>query len=580
MPTPAVCASGALPIGRRPVDARRRIAVVVAALLAPIFAGCEAEEPTTAPPPATETPASCTDQIRPGPAPLRRLTRVEYDNTIFQLLGDNTRPARAFPPDEEAGGFDNQAAALSVSPVLAENYLSAAERLAETYARRQVERLAGCVDPVDREACGASARAFVQTFGLRAFRRPLTAAEVTLHTGLFAEGVGLGEGAYDPAAGLSLVIEAMLQSPHFLYRVEFGRDAEAAPGAVVELTGYEMASRLSYLFWNTMPDQVLLDAAAADALRTPTQIEEQARRLSVAPRAREAVRNFHRQWLGFDEIEHIASSGKDHAVYPDYDEHLLPLLQEEAEAFVEHVVFDGAGTMEALFTAPYSMMNAELAAFYGVSGPAGEAFEPVDLDPARYAGFLTQAGLLAHHAKPDGSSPVHRGLFVRERLLCQIPPPPPDVVPEAPLVDDTLTTRQQYAQHEADPLCAGCHRLIDAIGFGFEQFDGLGRFRETQNGQPIDATGVFHETADIDGPFDGTAEMAHRLAESTQVRDCVVKQWFRYGHGRAETDADACTLDTLALDFEASGRDVKSLLVALTQTDAFRYRTVVAPGGE
>ncbi len=561
--------------------ARAPLAVALCAFaLSAALIGCDAEEPPVEPPPSEPIAESCTGEIEPGPSPLRRLTRIEYDNTVFQLLGDNSRPGRAFPPDEEAGGFDNQAAALSVSPVLAENYQSAAESLAATYAARQVERLDGCAAPVDRETCAASARAFVQTFGLRAFRRPLSAAEVTLHTGLFAQGVALGEGDYDPQAGLSLIIEAMLQSPHFLYRVEFGRNPDAAPGEVVELSSYEMASRMSYLFWNTMPDQVLLDAAAADSLRGAEQIGEQARRLAVAPRAREAVRNFHRQWLGFDEIEHIASAGKSPAVYPDYDEHLLPLLQEEAEAFVEHVIFDGEGTMQALFTAPYSMMNAELAGFYGVSGPAGEAFEPVELDSARYAGFMTQAGLLAHHAKPDGSSPIHRGLFVRERLLCQIPPPPPDVVPEAPLVDDTLTTRQQYAQHKEDPLCAGCHVLIDEIGFGFEQFDGLGRFRETQNGQAIDATGSFHSTVDIDGPFEGVVDMAHRMADSTQVRDCVVKQWFRFGHGRAETEADACTLDTLSLDFEASGRDIKSLLVALTQTDAFRYRRVVAPGGE
>ncbi len=558
-------------------------------LAALTLAACGAEEPPDPPPPdpppTDEQPVErCEGPIEPGPAPLRRLTRVEYDNTVFQLLGDNTRPARAFPPDEEAGGFDNQAAALSVSPVLAEGHLTAAEELAARYVERRMPEFGGCAgsaDAIDRNACAADARAFIQSFGLRAFRRPLTADEVRLHERLFAEGVTLGDGPYDAAAGFTLVIEAMLQSPHFLYRVEFGDGVEVEDG-VVGLTAYEMASRLSYLLWNTMPDQVLLDAAAAGALTDPSEIERQAARLAVAPRARAAVRDFHRQWLGLDEIGHIASLGKDTRVYPEYDEAVLPLLQEEAEAFIEHVVFDGAGTMEALFTAPYSMMNADLAAFYGLdqSGLPAREFGPVELDESRYAGFLTQAGLLAHHAKPDGSSPVHRGLFVRERLLCQIPPPPPDIVPEAPLVDDTLTTRQQYAQHEADPLCAGCHRLMDDIGFGFEQFDGLGRYRETQNGQPIDATGVFNETIDIDGPFDGVVEMAHRLAESEQVRDCVVRQWFRYGHGRAETSADTCTMDTLSADFEASGRDIQSLLIALTRTDAFRYRRVVEPGGE
>ncbi|MCA9538113.1 MAG: DUF1592 domain-containing protein [Myxococcales bacterium] len=532
-------------------------------------------------PPPDELQA-CSGPIQPGPAPLRRLTRVEYDNTVSQLLSDTSRPARAFPPDEEAGGFDNQAAAQSVSPLLAENYLNAAETLAARTAERRLPTLAGCPAPSDAATCEASVRVFIQSFGLRAWRRPLAADEIQECLDLFDQGAALGEGDFDARAGFELMLAAMLQSPHFLYRVEFG-DGEQVPDAapdVTALTDYEIATRLSYFFWNTMPDEGLFEAAARGELHTAEQIEAQARRLLATPRAREAVKTFHRQWLGLDEIEHIKAFGKNPEIYPDYDETLLPLLQEEAERFIEHVIFDGEGTMSALFTAPYSMMNRRLAEWYGVSGPEGDDFEEVDLDPAIYSGFLSQAGLLALHSKPDRSSPIHRGLFVRKRLLCQIPPPPPDIVPEAPLVDETQTTRQQFAQHKTDPLCAGCHRMIDEIGFGFESFDGLGRYRETEWGLPIDDTGNMFETVDIDGPFDGVVGLGERLAGSEQVRDCVVRQWFRFGQGRVETVDDACTLATLRSTFEDSGRDIRELLVTLPQTDAFRYRRVVVPGGE
>lgn len=518
-----------------------------------------------------ELPPSCEDALEPGPSPIRRLTRTEYNNTVYQLFGDNSRPADSFPADEEALGFDNQATSLSVSPLLAEKHRDTAELLAARHAPGQVGAVAACATDPEAASCAGQIAAWIADIGLRVFRRPLTSAEVEAHAALFHQGTALGEGSYDLGAGVELVLDAMLQSPHFLYRVELGAP-DAASGDVVELTSYEMASRLSYLFWGTMPDVALFEAAAADQLRDPAAIEAQARRMLAAPRAREAVKNFHRQWLGLDEVSGIAARGKDLEIYPDYDEAVLPMLQRETEEFLDHAIFEESASVETLFTASWTMMNAEVAAFYGIEGPVGEDFERVELDPTRYAGFLSHAGVLAAHAKPDRSSPVHRGLFVRERVLCQIPPAPPDVVPEPPTVDTTQTTREQYAQHEEDPLCAGCHRLMDAIGFGFEHFDGMGRYRENEWGLPIDASGELVETEDADGPFDGVVELGARLAGSQQVRECVTRQWFRYGYGRVETAADTCSMDIINQAFAAADYDVKELLVALTQTPAFRYR--------
>jgi hypothetical protein len=523
-----------------------------------------------------EEGAAC-GKPEPGPSPIRRLTRVEYNNTVYQLLGDTTEPANQFPPDEEAGGFDNQANVLVVSPLLAEGYMGAAEQLAATHTPTLMGQLPNCEGGnVDETACESDAAAFIRSFGKRTYRRPLTDEEVTAHLDVFREGTSLGEnGGYSASAGVEMVVQLMLQSPHFLYRVEFGM-ADPAHGDVVPLTSYEIASRLSYLLWNTMPDSTLFEAADADQLRTPEQIEKQARRMLATPRAREAVKNFHRQWLHLDDIQpRILANGKNPNIYPDYYTGLPMLWQSETEAFIDYAVFEQDANVTTLFTAPYTMMNAELADFYGVSGPAGIEFERVDLDPTRYAGFLTHAGLLALLAKPDRSSPIHRGKFVRETLLCQVPPPPPDIVPEAPSVDESQTTRDQFTQHSEDPACKGCHTLMDPLGFGFEHFDGIGRYRETEWGLEIDARGELIET-DVDGPYNGVVELASRLASSDQVKACVATQWFRFAYGRSETSDDDCSMQDIQAAFAAADYDIKELIVALTLTDAFRYRHAVA----
>ncbi|WP_437678359.1 DUF1592 domain-containing protein [Sorangium sp. So ce131] len=516
--------------------------------------------------------------IQPGESPLRRMTRVEYDSTLFDLLGDDSHPARSFVAEEESLGFNNQAAALVVSPLLAEQYMQAAESIAERAVDKALGEAPSCRDAAAGAACRDEVAAFITSFGKRAFRRPLAADETAELVGLFEAGLALGEAPDDARTGLSLVLQAMLQSPHFLYRVEFGMPDPVDEG-VVPLSSYEIASRLSYLLWGTMPDTVLFEAAERGALGTAEEVAAQARRLLDHPRAREAVKNFHRQWLGLAKIDDIVSDGKDLELYPDYSDALLPLFKAETEAFLDHAIFEENASVTTLFTASYSMMNRELAEFYGVEGgPKGDAFERVSLDPSQRAGFVTHAGLLSLYAKKDRSSPVHRGRWVRQSLLCQIPPPPPDNIPELPMKDTTKTTREQFAQHVSDPGCKSCHTLLDPVGFGFEHYDALGRWRDKENGIPVDASGELTQT-DVDGPFDGAVELAHRLGDSEQVRACVVKQWFRFGHGRAEQSEDSCSLAQATEAFEASHYNIKALLVALTQTDAFRYRREIDAEG-
>ena len=515
--------------------------------------------------------------VEPGASPLRRLNRNEYNNTVYQLLGDATRPANDFTPDEESNGFSNQAAAQTVSALLAEQYETAAEQLALDNVDELLELAPACSGTNESE-CDAQALTFIDVFGAKAFRRPLTSDEVDAYVDVFAAGTALGDGTYDGAAGLRLVAEAMLQSPNFLYRVELGETAE--PGEATPLTSYEMASRLSYAIWGSMPDDELFQAAADGLLQDPAELEYQARRMLAVPRARESVKSFFGEWLGLNDIvTYVAAAGKNTDVYPDYTPALLPLFVDEAEYFVEHAIFDAHESARGLFTATYSMLNAELAEFYGLDSTGmTDQFEKVELDPTIYSGLFTQAGLLALNAHTDSSGPVQRGVFVRQAIFCQNPPAMPDVIPDAPTVDDTLTTREQFAQHETDPACLGCHSLMDgSFGFGFEHFDGMGHYRETQNGKPIDATGNIIDTKDANGPFDGVQELGQIVANSQDVQECISSKWFMYAFGRADDEVDAGSLGAMRAAFEETDLDFLELVVATTNTDAFRYRYAPDP---
>ncbi|MGB8330520.1 MAG: DUF1592 domain-containing protein, partial [Polyangiales bacterium] len=471
--------------------------------------------------------------------PIRRMTRFEYNNTVRDLLGDTSNPADVLPPEEEVAGFNNQAAALTSSDLLIEQYMKVAEEISAR-AVRDLDSLMPDCDPVldGEDTCALS---FIESFAKRAFRRPVSQAEVARLKTVFDWAVNDPDlGRFED--GIQVVIEATLQSPSFLYRPELGAET-TIEGDVVPFTSWEMATKLSYMLWNTMPDGELFAAAEADELRTKEQIAAQATRMLEDDKARDLIRNFHTQWLLLTQLDTIT---KDSGVYPAYDGSLRSLWKQEIQTFVEQVILEGDGRLETLLTADYGFMNEDLASFYGddvVDSVTGSAFQRVQLDPERRAGLLTSAGLLATHANANQSSPVFRGKFVREQLMCNtLPPPPADLVVVPPELDPDKTTKEQFEEIGANPACAGCHTLMNPIGFIFEHYDGIGQWRDQQNGKQIDATGEVIQTDDIDGLYDGAPELASALAGSTQVQECVASQWFRFAYNRTVSPEDSCSV--------------------------------------
>jgi hypothetical protein len=516
-------------------------------------------------PTAPDRGSAACKTINPGLSPLRRLTRSEYDNTVRDLLGDTAGLGRDFPQEERALGFDNNAESRSVSPLLADRYFNAAETLAKAAVAR-LPALLAC-DP-GREGDAVCLDRFLDGFGKRAWRRPLEGAEKANLKRAFTEGK-----TTTFAEGIQAVIQVMLQSPQFLYRFERG---VPMAGDVLRLTPYEVASRLSYLLWGSMPDETLLAQADAGKLATREDVLAQAQRMLKDPRAAGMVATFSDQWL---RLEDLADLDKEPGSFPLFNDSLRAPFRLETQKLIEKVMWSGDGKLATLLTSPTTFLNGTLAQFYGVPGVTGDAYREVPLDTSKRLGILGHAGLLAVLGVPDDSltSLVFRGVFVREHLFCEdLPDPPPNAQDENPPFTPTTTAREWSEARQAKANCGACHALIDPIGFGFEAFDGLGTWRATDHGKPIDARGEI-KGSDVDGPYSGVVELARKLSTSTKVRDCVATQWFRYGFGRQETADDACTMDTLKRGFAASGGNIRELLIALTQTDAFLYRKGAQP---
>lgn len=516
-----------------------------------------------------EHEASGVGQQRPH-AVLRRLTHRQYNNTVRDLLGDQTNPGNQFPPEDFINGFKNQYQAQSLSPLLLEAYATAAERLARNAFRGGDTH--GLIPCKPSASCRAQ---FVRELGLKTFRRPLDASEQKRYEALFRD-------QSDFIAGAQLVVEAMLQSPHFLFRL----DETSNP----KWKGYVTASRLSYALWDSMPDAALLQAAAKGDLATPAGVEKATRRLLDHTRAREALDEFVAQWLRFDRI---LTATKDRRRFPQFTRETAVAMTEEARLFIGDLVWNDRKFMD-LYTANYSFINSDLAAIYGVPAPVKE-FDKVAFAPAsERAGLLGQTLFLALTAKPDESAPTARGLFVREQFLCQhVAEPPPGVNTNLPPVTEAKpqTNRERMSDHATNPSCATCHNLIDPIGFGLEKFDAIGARREkfkllffagyrgggaNRRTPPktmeleMDTTG---QVAGIpDSRFSSPSQLGSLLAGSTLCQECIVKQYFRYTEGRMETPADRPLIRTVLNDFVKSEFRFKELMVSLARNREFPNR--------
>jgi hypothetical protein len=496
---------------------------------------------------ATDAPRTCGGQL--GPSPLHRLTRLEFDNSIKDLVGEDMQLAKNFAFDERAGEFS----ANFFTPITEmefNQYSTAAEAVAEK-AVTSMPTLVPCDMVADAAGCPAK---FIRQFGRRAFRRPLDDGEVATYQTLF----DLGRTGVDAANGVRLVVQAMLQSPKFLYLIE-------GPGP---LTQHQMAARLSYFLWNAPPDAALSAAADGGQLGSLSGLREQAQRLLADPRALDMFTDFHTQWLG---LEELPTETKDTKFYPEFDGLKASMIEENGRFVREAIKADG-GTLETLLTGSWTMVNGQLATLYAVPGAVATdtTWRRVDIDPKQRSGLTTEAGFLSAHGAFDASSPIQRGLAVRERILCApMPVPPPGADQNFPAPIPTQTTRERFDRHRTSPTCAACHEMMDKLGYGYESYDGIGRYRTTENGAMVDASGELIAT-DVDGPFNGAADLTHKLLGSPQVQRCMATQWFRYAMGRLEVDADKCVLDDIQKKFTSANLRVTDLLVAIIESDSFR----------
>lgn len=522
---------------------------------------------TTAPMAPTLTPLQDPNvtPVDPGHKTLHRLNNAEYNNTVRDLLGTSLRPADDFVGDDQGAGFDNVANVLNLSATHLDMYASAARELVTEALSNgaQRERLVSCDLASQGSAC---AREVLAGFLPRAWRRPVTDAEIERFMGPVDVALGQGEAA---EAGLAAALRAVLISPSFLFRVEL--DASPTDVTPHALTPHELASRLSYFLWSSMPDAELFALAEAGTLGDPGVLATQVTRMLQDPKADALVQNFAGQWLS---LRAVSSAAPDPQTFPEFDDGLRAAMRAESELLFEEVITTGA-PLTTLLVADFTYVSDRLAEHYGLAATGSS--EPVrvslgDSNPRR--GFLSHAGFLTVTSHPRSTSPVNRGKWVMDNLLCQtIPPPPPDVSTDLgeELAEDA-SLRQRLEAHRANPVCNSCHSLMDPIGLGLENFDPIGEYRTAEaSGAAIDASGTLPDGRS----FSGAIQLLDLLAADPNFGRCVAKKLFTYALGRPpggdSTTFDPSTIDALTSSSNA-GSSFEALVTTLATSAAFTQR--------
>jgi hypothetical protein len=524
--------------------------------------GAGGNEPTTPEPPAVAPPAP-EAPIDPGRVTLRRLNRAEYNNTVRDLLGTQLRPADGFASDPAGFGYDNNADVQSLSPLQLDQYLTAAGALAADALAGGVAQLStraglpGC-DPAVETDCQAR---LVKAFARRAFRRPVSDGEVGRLMQMGAVAKAQGD---DPIGQLQLILSGILASPHFLFRVE--RDPDPTSLEPHPLAAHEMASRLSYFLWNSMPDAPLFDEADHDRLQTTEQLRAQATRMLADQRAVTSINSFTRQWLSLATLEqHEVDSAQfvfDRGI-------MLAARNETLLLFREFLAKDLP--VAGLLQSPFSFLNDRLATHYGQPLLGTGMSTRVMLVGNQRPGILTHASILTRTSFPARTSPVVRGAWITTHLLCSPPPPPPANVPTLPEVPmgARTTARERLEVHRSNPACASCHALIDAIGFGLENYDLVGRYRTTDRGAPIDASGVLASGES----FNGANELSALLAGDTRMASCLAQNLMTYALGRGLDPSDERSwTEVVKRAAGPAGIGVRSLVLEVVSSLPFRMR--------
>jgi hypothetical protein len=504
-----------------------------------------------------------------GRAVLRRLNRQEYNNTVHDLLGTASRPADAFPADEISDGFDTIGEYLAFSPLHAEQMEAATARLVdELFARPAADpvrsKILLCTLQPGAEA--ACARNILSSFARRAFRRQPAQAEID---GLMKL-VDTARAGDTYETGLKAALQAVLLSPHFIYRVE--RDTEHLTTSRLA-NDDEMATRLSYFLWSSMPDDELFGAADDKRLvGDPAELPRQVTRMLTLRKAVSLVNNFGAQWLKLGRLANPLDV--DTKVFPSYDDTLRASAAQETLLFFDALLRENL-PLDSLMTGRFTFANARLAKHYGLP-PAGSDFSRVDLSSTPRSGVLTQASVLLGTSLNNRTSPVKRGVWVLEQMLCEDPPPPPPDLAIPPLMVPPAgaTIRQTLEAHRTNPACAACHKVMDPLGFGLENFDAIGAYRTMDNGAPVDASGVYDGKA-----FVGAGELASLVAKDTRFPKCVTEQLLTYAVGRSFRDAEAARYaEALAANWLAYGKGTwLTWIETVAMSEAFRSRPGSTP---
>jgi hypothetical protein len=462
-------------------------------------------------------------------------------------------------------GFDNEADALYVTEQLRRQLFDASEKLAErvTADGAALARLVPADAPAD---VAGRARAFITSFGLRAFRRPLTDTEVTDHLALFNQGPTLYPNVDAFNAGASLVLQAMLQSPHFLYRTELGTEAVAGK---VPLDDYEVSAKLAFALTNTMPDDELFAAAAAGQLRDSASIAAQARRLASGPRGTAGISNFNFQVYRLGAYDGITRNTTD---FPDFTPSTPAAMRTEVLTFLDWIFTEGKSVKD-FYTAPVGFVNSALAPLYELTGNfSNDSFTKVDLDPAQRSGLLTQPGFLSSYITGTDPDIIHRSVFIATRILCvELPPPDPNATP---LVDlqPNMTNRERVETTTGAGTCGeSCHAIMNPLGYSLENYDAIGKYRTMDRGKPVNAADgyAFDEQYKT---FTNGVEMSHLLAEAKEMHSCYVKNLMGYLHGRLLASEEGPMVDYYARVSRAGMISLRDLELALVTSDSFVNR--------
>lgn len=494
-----------------------------------------------------------------GRSVLHRLSRLEYNNTVRDLLGVDSHPADIFPPDGGGGGgFDNNASTLFVPPILMEKYLMAA---GEIVADAKPEIIFH-IRPSETKDEHSAARENLAWLATRAFRRPVADDELSSLLALFHAMRKQGA-KWDEAMRQS--VRVLLVSPSFLFRTEQDR-----PGLVPQqVSDWELAARLSYFLWSTMPDEPLFALARDGKLSEPAEFEAQVRRMLADPKARTLAENFASQWLRTRELWTAIRPSNERQ--PAFTPELRDAMADEPLVFFKAMLRDNRPLTECL-DADYTFVNGELAKFYGIEGVTGDAFQRVSLTDRNRGGVVTMAGVLTLTSYPRRSSPVLRGKWIMEEILGSPPPPAPPMIKSLPTSDkgrNGLTFRQQLELHRSKAECASCHKTMDQLGFGLENFSPVGSWRETVADQPVDASGELPDGSKFTGPAELKRLLVDRRDEFTRN---LTERMFSYAMGRGVEQTDWLAIRQISRAVAKDGYRAQSLVLEIARSMPFQFR--------